>query len=100
MMKKEDITIKIVTSLAFGIGSIIIIVIVICIGGNFNAKTEDTSNLITTEDLQDQIKRLEEKLQYKENKLEELEKENEEKEELIELLRTQLEELNVEPYEL
>lgn len=99
-MKKEAIIRKIITSLAFGIGIVIIVGIVICIGKILNVNTEDTSNLITVEELQEQIERLEEELNYKENRLEELEKENEDNEELIELLRSQLEELNIEPFEL
>ena len=86
--------------MAFGIGIVIIIGIIICISKIFNANTEDTSNLITVEELEEQIERLEEELQYKESKIEELEKKNEEDEELIELLRTQLEELNIDPFEL
>ncbi|MCI8410874.1 MAG: hypothetical protein HFJ40_00155 [Clostridia bacterium] len=99
-MKKEDMIRKIVMCLAFGIGIAIIIGIIMCVDKISNTNTEDTSALVTIEDLQEQIKRQKEELQYKENKLEELEKENEEHEELIELLRTQLEELNVEPFEL
>lgn len=86
--------------LAFGIGIVIIIGIIMCVDKISNTNIEDTSALVTIEDLQEQIERLEEELQYKENKVEELEKENQENKELIELLRTQLEELNIEPLEL
>lgn len=86
--------------LAFGIGIVIIIGIIMCLDKISNTNIEDTSASLTIEDLQEQIERLEEELQYKENKVEELEKENQENKELIELLRTQLEELNIEPLEL
>lgn len=86
--------------LAFGIGIVIIIGIIMCVDKSSYTNIENISASVTTEDLQEQIKRLQEELQYKENRVEELEKENEENEELIELLRTQLEELNIEPFEL
>lgn len=86
--------------LAFGIGIAIIVGIIMCVGKISNTNIEDASASVTIEDLQEQIERLEEEIQHKESRLEELEKENEENEELIEILRTQLEELDIEPFEL
>lgn len=96
-MGKKEFARKIITVLAFAVG---VAIAIICIGKILNVNTESTDNLITIEELEEQIEILEEELQYKENRLEELKEKNEEAEELIELLRTQLEELNVEPYEL